>query len=112
MIAVLAGTATLGIAAQAFILLFFWRRAGLTYRPDFRWRSSLVKAPAVAARVFSMILITQLAAIVETRVATGASGDASIGALKYAWLSALRALHRHGVHRDCVFHADEHPRPR
>ncbi|HOY83653.1 MAG TPA: lipid II flippase MurJ, partial [Rhodoglobus sp.] len=87
MIAVLAGTATLGIAAQAFILLFFWRRAGLTYRPDFRWRGvGLGSTGRAAAWVFGMILITQLAAIVETRVATGASGDASIGALKYAWL--------------------------
>ena len=87
MIAVLGGTATLGIAAQAFILLFFWRRAGLTYRPDFRWRGvGLGSTGRAAAWVFGMILITQLAAIVETRVATGASGDASIGALKYAWL--------------------------
>ena len=33
-----------------------------------------------------MILVTQLAAIVETRVATLATGSASLGALKYAWL--------------------------
>lgn len=87
MVAVLGGTATLGIAAQAFVLLLFWRRAGLRYRPDFRWRGvGLASTGRAAAWVFGMILITQLAAIVETRVATGASGDASIGALKYAWL--------------------------
>ncbi|MFM9877089.1 MAG: murein biosynthesis integral membrane protein MurJ [Rhodoglobus sp.] len=87
MIALLGGTATLGIAAQAFVLLLFWRRAGLTYRPDFRWRGvGLASTGRAAAWVFGMILITQLAAIVETRVATGASGEASIGALKYAWL--------------------------
>ncbi|MEQ1735099.1 MAG: murein biosynthesis integral membrane protein MurJ [Rhodoglobus sp.] len=87
MIAVLGGTATVGIAAQAFVLLFFWKRAGLTYRPDFRWTGvGLGRTGKAAAWVFGMILITQLAAIVETRVATGASGEASIGALKYAWL--------------------------
>ncbi len=87
MIAVLGGTATLGIAAQAFVLLLFWGRAGLTYRPDFRWRGvGLGSTGRAAAWVFGMILITQLAAIVETRVATGATGEASIGALKYAWL--------------------------
>ncbi len=87
MIAVLGGTATVGIAAQATVLLFFWKRAGLTYRPDFRWKGvGLGRTGKAAAWVFGMILITQLAAIVETRVATGASGEASIGALKYAWL--------------------------
>jgi len=87
MIAVLGGTATLGIAAQAFVLLLFWRRAGLTYRPDFRWKGvGLGSTGRAAAWVFGMILVTQLAAIVETNVATGASGDASLGALKYAWL--------------------------
>ena len=30
--------ATLGVAAQALVLFLFWRRAGLRYRPDFRWR--------------------------------------------------------------------------
>ena len=87
MIALLGGTATLGIAAQAFVLLFFWRRTGLTFRPDFRWRGvGLGRTGKAAAWVFGMILVTQLAAIVETRVATSASGDASLGALKYAWL--------------------------
>ncbi|MDH6182376.1 putative peptidoglycan lipid II flippase [Microbacteriaceae bacterium SG_E_30_P1] len=87
MIAVLGGTATLGIAAQALVLTLFWRRAGLRYRPNFRWRGvGLGRTGAAAAWVFGMILITQLAAIVETRVATLATGSASLGALKYAWL--------------------------
>ena len=38
MIALLAGTATLGIVVQAVVLFFFWRRTGLRFRPDFRWR--------------------------------------------------------------------------
>ncbi len=87
MIALLGGTATLGIAAQALVLTLFWRRAGLTFRPDFRWRGvGLGRTGQAAAWVFGMILVTQIAAIVETRVATMASGEASLGALKYAWL--------------------------
>lgn len=87
MIALLGGTATLGIAAQALVLTLFWRRAGLTFRPDFRWRGvGLGRVGSAGAWVFGMILITQLAAIVETRVATLATGSASLGVLKYAWL--------------------------
>ncbi len=37
-IALLGGTATLGIVVQAVVLLMFWRRTGLKVRPDFRWR--------------------------------------------------------------------------
>jgi putative peptidoglycan lipid II flippase len=87
MIALLGGTATFGIAAQALVLTLFWRRAGLRFRPDFVWRGvGLGRTGQAAAWVFGMILVTQIAAIVETRVATLASGDASLGALKYAWL--------------------------
>jgi putative peptidoglycan lipid II flippase len=38
MVALLAGTATTGVALQALLLGLFWRRIGLSYRPDFRWR--------------------------------------------------------------------------
>lgn len=87
MVALLGGTATLGIAAQALVLTLFWKRAGLRFRPDFRWRGvGLRRTGQAAAWVFGMILVTQIAAIVETRVATTASGEASLGALKYAWL--------------------------
>ena len=87
MVALLGGTATAGIAVQALVLPFFWRRAGLRFRADFRWRGvGLRRTGQAASWVFGMILLTQLAAIVETRVATIASGQASLGVLKYAWL--------------------------
>ena len=88
-VALLAGTATLGIAAQALVLVFFWRRAGLRYRPDFHWRGAgLGRAGTSAAWLFGMVLITQLAGIVESQVASDASSDndASIAVLKYGWL--------------------------
>ena len=91
MVALLAGSATLGVAIQAFVLCFFWRRAGLRYRPDFRWRGvGLGAAGKAAAWTFGMILVTQLAGIVQTNVASIAaspdSDDPSLAVLRYTWL--------------------------
>ncbi|WP_374946026.1 murein biosynthesis integral membrane protein MurJ [Agreia sp.] len=87
-VAVLAGTATLGVAVQALVLFVFWRRVGLRYRPDFRWRGvGLGTAGKLAGWTFGMLLVTQLAGIVETRVVITASGDdASTTVLSTAWL--------------------------
>lgn len=88
MIAVLAGSATLGIAAQAVVLFWFWRRIGLRYRPDFRWRGvGLGDAGRMASWTFGMLLLTTFAGIVETNVVGIASGQgASVAALGNAWL--------------------------
>lgn len=89
MIALLGGSATLGIAAQAFVLFLFWRRAGLRYSPDFRWRGvGLAATGRAAGWVFGMILVTQLAGIVHNRVASLAAddGEPSLAVLRFAWL--------------------------
>jgi putative peptidoglycan lipid II flippase len=88
MIALIAGSATLGVAAQAGFLVLFWRRAGLRYRPEFRWRGvGLGKVGKAAFWTFAMILITQLAGIVQSIVASLAgSGHPSNTVLRYAWL--------------------------
>jgi putative peptidoglycan lipid II flippase len=88
MIALLAGSATAGIAAQALILFWFWRRVGLTYRPDFQWRGvGLGSAGRMAGWTFGMLLLTTFAGIVQTQVLGTASGDgASVAAVDYAWL--------------------------
>ncbi|MDQ1549768.1 MAG: putative peptidoglycan lipid flippase [Microbacteriaceae bacterium] len=87
-IVLLAGTATLGVAAQALILFLFWRRAGLRYRPDFRWRGVGLGATGRAAGwLFAMILITQIAGVFQSRIASIATGDAaSNSTLANAWL--------------------------
>ncbi|MBD8660730.1 murein biosynthesis integral membrane protein MurJ [Frigoribacterium sp. CFBP 8754] len=87
-ITLLAGTATLGVLAQAGFLLLFWRRAGLTYRPDFRWRGVGLGATGKAAGwLFGMVLVTQLAGLVQSRVASEGSGTgASNAVLANAWL--------------------------
>ncbi|MEJ3405683.1 lipid II flippase MurJ [Rathayibacter sp. YIM 133350] len=88
MIAVLAGSATLGVVVQAVSLFYFWRRIGLRFRPDFRWRGvGLGMTGRLAGWTFGMLLLTTIAGIVETRVVSAASGsDASATMLSTAWL--------------------------
>ena len=89
MISVLAGSATLGIAAQALVLTLFWRRAGLRYRPDFRWRGvGLRDTGRAAGWVFGMVIVTQLAGIVQANVASlaAAGDDPSLAVLRFSWL--------------------------
>lgn len=87
-IAVIGGGATLGVALQAVLLVFFWRRTGLRFRPDFRWRGAGLGAPARAAGwVFGMVLIVQLTNLVQTNVAGRADdSDASLAVLRVTWL--------------------------
>ena len=87
-IAVLAGSATAGVMAQALVLFYFWHRVGLHYRPDFHWRGvGLGKAGKIASWTFGMLVIIQIAGIVQTNVANLAFGvAASVAALQTAWL--------------------------
>lgn len=91
MIAVLAGTATLGVAAQALILLVFWKRNGLSYRPDFIWRGvGLKETGKMVGWTFGVVLLTQLSIIVQTNVVALASGQgASVFTMTTAWLIFL-----------------------
>lgn len=88
MIAILAGSATLGVVVQSVVLFYFWRRIGLRFRPDFAWRGvGLRAAGRTAGWTFGMLVLTTVAGIIETLVATKASGDgASAAVLSTAWL--------------------------
>ncbi|MGN6445018.1 murein biosynthesis integral membrane protein MurJ [Amnibacterium sp.] len=86
---VLAGGATLGLAVQALTLVLVWRRAGLRFRPDFRWRGVGLRATGQAAGwTFAMLVLTQAAGFLQSLVADTASqpGVASNFALSNAWL--------------------------
>ena len=87
-ITLLAGSATLGVAAQALVLVLFWKRAGLVYRPDFRWKGvGLRRTGQAAGWVFGMIAVTQIAGIFQSNVASRAAGEgASLLALQNSWL--------------------------
>lgn len=89
MVALLAGGATAGIAVQALILLVFWRKAGIRYRPDFHWRGvGLSKTGRAAGWLFGMILVAQVAGVIQANVASLATseGEAGIAILRFSWL--------------------------
>jgi putative peptidoglycan lipid II flippase len=89
MVALLAGSATLGVAAQALILLAFWRRAGLGFTPDFRWRGvGLGRTGKAASWMFGMIVVAQIAGVVQANVASLAAGTEapSLAVLRFSWL--------------------------
>jgi putative peptidoglycan lipid II flippase len=89
MVVVLAGSATAGVATQAFILLAFWRRAGLSFQPDFQWRGvGLGRTGKAASWMFGMILVAQIAGVVQANVASLAAGSDAPGlaVLRFSWL--------------------------
>ncbi len=88
MIALMAGTATLGIVMQALVLLGFWRKAGLHLRPDFGWRGiGLGQVGRLAGWTFSMVIVGQIAGMVQTRFAgTASEAGASVAAMQFSWL--------------------------
>ncbi len=88
-IGVLAGTATLGVALQAVILFIPWRRTGLRYRPDFRWRGmGLGRTVRIAAWSLSAIVVVQLATVFNNNVISQGEG-VSFAALQNAMMVFL-----------------------
>lgn len=88
-IAILAGTATLGVAVQAVVLLAFLRRAGIRFRLDFRFRGvGLGATSRLAAWTLGMILVTQLAGLLQSNVASLATTthDPGLAVLRFGWL--------------------------
>jgi len=73
-IALLAGTATLGVAAQALVLLIPLRREGFHWRPRWGFRGvGLGSAGKVAAWTFASVLLDQIGVLLVTRIASGAA---------------------------------------
>lgn len=97
-ITLLAGSATLGVAAQALILFVFWKRMGLTFNLNFSWKGvGLAPALKTASWTLGMLVITQIGGLVQTAVASTAVGGreyingqyvaiASVAAMGIAWL--------------------------
>lgn len=93
-IALLSGGATLGVAAQALILLFAWKRADIKFSLNFKWRGFGLR-PALKAATWSlgMVVVTQIGGVVQTIVASSAvnsrgtnSAVASVAVAAVAWL--------------------------
>jgi putative peptidoglycan lipid II flippase len=97
-IAWLAGSATIGVAAQALILFVFWKKMGLRFTPNFSWRGvGLRPAMKTASWTLGMLIVTQIGGIVQTFVASSSIDGrtllsdnsvaiASVAAMSVAWL--------------------------
>ncbi|MFC5998888.1 murein biosynthesis integral membrane protein MurJ [Quadrisphaera sp. GCM10027208] len=72
-IAVLAGTATLGVVSQALVLVVPLRRTGFRFRPRGGWRGmGLGTAGRVASWTFAGVLVGQLGYLLVTNIAAAA----------------------------------------
>jgi len=68
-ISILAGTATAGVASQALILFFFWKRIGLRFTFNFKLRGlGLRPALKAAGWTLAMLTITQLGGLIQTNL--------------------------------------------
>jgi putative peptidoglycan lipid II flippase len=88
-VSLLAGTATLGVAIQALVLLVPLRRMGFRYRPRFGFRGvGLGSAGRVAGWTFVSALVGQLGYVVTVKAvnSAGTQGAAGQGAYSNAFL--------------------------
>ena len=76
---------TLGIVAQALVLIPAVRRTGFHYRPLWGWDRRLTETGGLAVWVVAYVLIGQAGYIVTTRVAAGAA-PGSVAIYSTAWL--------------------------
>lgn len=86
--ALLAGSATLGVALQAFVLFLFLRRAGVSYRPDFNFRGTgLGMTAKLGGWTFLSVLVSQVVALALNQAANRAvDNEAGIAAWQLASL--------------------------
>ena len=98
-ITLLAGTATLGVASQAIILFFFWKRIGLRFTFNFKLRGlGLRPALKAASWTLAMLVITQIGGLIQTNLTSSTLaarsatsglttvGIASVAVAGTAWL--------------------------
>ena len=76
---------TLGIAAQAAVLLPALRRIGFAFRWRLGWDARLSAFGGMALWVVGYVLVSQVGYVVTTRVASAASAG-SVATYSYAWL--------------------------
>lgn len=87
-VAVLGGTATLGVVLQALILFVSWRRAGIRFTPDFAWRGmGLGQTVRIAGWSLATIVIMQIGGYFGSNVvALGSGVGPSNSAMNNVWL--------------------------
>ncbi|MBR6459626.1 MAG: murein biosynthesis integral membrane protein MurJ [Actinomycetaceae bacterium] len=84
-IAMLGGFSTLGIVAQALILIIPMRRLGLRYRPDFSWKGAgLGRAGKTSWWMFLTMLVSIVPTMMWSNVAAGATTRAKEAGMQLA----------------------------
>lgn len=82
---------TLGVIAQAIILLPVLRRSGFHWKPRFDWKGAgLGKAGALAMWTIGLVLVNQATYVVITRLATQANVDAAAAGTVAAGLTTYQ----------------------
>lgn len=85
---------TLGVVAQALILVPALMRSGYAWRPRFDWRDAgLGKAGRLAAWTIGLVLVNQVTYIFITRMATQANVNAADAGLVEAGLTTYQKAH-------------------
>ena len=85
---------TLGVAAQAFVLIPVLRRAQYSWRPSWKWRGvGLGQAGNLAFWTIMLVLVNQLAYIVIVRLATGVNATSADTGATPAGLTAYTNAH-------------------
>ena len=85
---------TLGVIAQAVILIPVLARTGYRFQPRFDWRGAgLGKAGALATWTILLVLVNQLTYLVITRLATQANVNAAAEGLTAAGLTTYQKAH-------------------
>ncbi|WP_166985122.1 murein biosynthesis integral membrane protein MurJ [Canibacter zhoujuaniae] len=84
----IAGAASLGVAAQAIVLLFAFKRAGIKMQLDFKWRGfGLGEIGRVASWTLASMVATQITGIYQGIAMNRAqSGEAGLAAVELATL--------------------------
>lgn len=85
---------TLGVTAQAVLLIPVLLRHGYAWRPRFDWRDAgLGKAGTLALWTIGLVLVNQATYVVVTRLATQANVDATAAGLTAAGLTTYQKAH-------------------
>lgn len=92
-VALVAGSATLGVAVQGISLFLFWRRAGLTFAFDFGFRGvGLGAMGKIAFWTFMTVIVTQAVTLFQAAVLNLASKPNEAGLAAFELVSLIFVL--------------------
>ncbi|WP_217134437.1 murein biosynthesis integral membrane protein MurJ [Leucobacter chinensis] len=92
-IALVAGSATLGVAVQGLILFAFWKKIGLRFRFDFRFRGiGLGTMGKVAFWLFLTVLVAQLVGLIYTLALNLANSSDVVGSGGWEFVRTIAVM--------------------